>query len=240
MTYPIEMSQNFPLETELMWNAEQNIAITHFLLSRSIQPTGSPWVQVGTLIPNLPGGTLQTRAQMVNGGTNAGRPNKIVHKVPKDPDYTWYYKIQRVLKNGTVFPADATMADIVPRTILSFEETHDYFGVQGPSRTTEHKYVKVEIPDGSLFSGAPFVFDFLLRHGRPAFRLRFRGEAADLLMRTNNIQNTSVPIPAWVDEYTWATLYDESYGGVWLTRIIIENDTGGDLDLEIDYSHGVQ
>lgn len=239
MAVLIELSRNFPKATELMWNAEDAVAVSGFLLHRAAQP-GAAYTQLGPRIPNIPGGTLNTRADMVLGGNLNLRPHKIHHQVEKDPDLTWYYKIQRVLRNGSIHPDDTPLADLTPRTILSFEETHDYFGVQGPSRTVEHKRLTVTVPNGSTFAGTPFVYDFINLHGRPAFRIRFRAIDPDCLMKTNNVNNLPITIPVKTDDFTWDDLYDESYGGVWLQRLLFENTTGGDIDVDLDYSHGVQ
>lgn len=241
----IELSANWPFQTELMWNDDDPTQVVRYLLHRSNQPGGA-FAQIAS-VPNVPG-SGQDKSNMVGGGRFGRHPRKIYTKVDKplyagDPeDLTWHYKLQRVDRLGNILTEDAVLANIVPRTILSFEETHSYYGVQGPSRSTMHEPVILTIPDtaSSWLPGTVFVYDMILRHGRPAFRIRFRASGADVAMKLNNRNNLSQPVPVKVDDYTWDNVYDESYGGVWVHRLLFENTSGVARTVELDFSHGLQ
>jgi len=238
-TPTVQLSRNFLTYSELMFNALDPVQIASFNLYQKDDPFAA-FVPGDLLanIPNIPGGSDISYAEKVLPSVKTNRTHKIYYRVPKQEDLTWHYKLVPVDHRGA---ETQLLTDIVARTILSFEETNNYFGVQGPSRSTAYQTATVTIPDTVTSWLSPFVYDFIARHGRPGFRLRFRAiDDTDVFLKLNNRNNLPIAVPLKTDDFTWDDLYDESYGGIWIHRLLFINESGGDVDVEIDYSHGLQ
>lgn len=245
----VELGANWQYKHQLMWSDDDPALVDNYLLHRAPDPVAGPFTQIAR-IPNRPG-SGQDKSNMCGGGRYGRHPRKIYYTVDKpiqtppgyQEDLTWHYILQRE-KKGVVLTEDSVIADIIPRTILSFEETHSYFGVQGPSFATAHRTLEITIPAAATtwwpLAASSYVYDILLRHGRPGLRVRFRADGDKVQLKLNNRNNLPQDVPVKVDDYTWDNVYEESYGGVWIYRLLFINTAGVDRTVELDYSHGLQ
>lgn len=234
----IELSRTFPQYNELMWNYENPENVARFLLHRSNQPAGT-YAVVGN-IPNVPGGSNSDYSSKLNAGDYTKRPMKIYHRDYKTEvlgviDNTWYYKLQRFDHNGTVLADDAVLANIAPRTILSYEELKASTPPSHMLRNLRHHREQISVPASRTFAANPYIYDFRKLFGARAINLRMRSIGTALPVRLNNVNNVSITVPI-IAAPGWDDVNDDNSGAAALHRILFENSTGAPIAFDLDFN----
>lgn len=155
---------------------------------------------------------------------------------PGNEDLTWYYKIQRIDRFGNVHPDDATVDDLPPRTVLSFEETVGGYPLRQLGAPAHEHVRTITVLDGATLDGGEAVADFVQWHGQAASSVTLTPAGGGLVMAVNNRNNHRHTLAA-----SSLKIPDRELAPVstHLYRLIFANDTGGDIDVELKYVVGV-
>ena len=274
----LEVDQMHRREVRLMWDAEDPAlnGTRSWDLHFADDPAG-PYSLL-MRVPNYPdagvaGGSMC--GSFFSADTWAHRPRKIRRTIQKtedppathregfDGDLTYHLKLQRVGSTGAPIALDAVLADLVPRTVQSYEDVlhNPGYRLLAPPIGSFHRRVAVTVPPQANFAdlASVFVYDVVGRHGVPCADLRFRAGDAGVRMKVNNRNNLPIAICAEagvaasgtagyaLDDYGAAECFtaapcgsnwdelSERTAKVSVYRLLFENCAGFPIDVEHGY-----
>lgn len=151
--------------------------------------------------------------------TRGWNSKKVMARVTKTEDVTFYYKLTTFLDG-----VESVLAVSPVVTVLSAEETQaegDHQAVRGIQRTFNET-----IADGTV-SPAFHVVDFVIAMGTYARTVSIRNKGiGDIRFRPNNKNNLAITVPAGE-----SFVYRRAVAAVF--RLLFENTSGGAVDVEI-------